>query len=184
MDTHPKHVVVIGAVLLASWLVSNASSRPAAPPAPRDDTTRQTPARDAAVDELAQDVVRETVRLQDRLADAPQPRRSGRDPFRFGAARAVRLRDAVARPVEPEAAPAALPVPVQAAVPYKLIGIAENAAADGSVERRAILSGAGELVIVGVDDGVGTRFVVVAVGADAVELFDASVNQPVRLTLR
>jgi hypothetical protein len=86
---------------------------------------------------------------------------------------------AAAAVAEPSVPTAAAP----AALPYRLIGIAEHAGASGVV-RQAILSGGGELLIVGADQSVGTRFLVVAVGADAVELFDATTNQPVRLTLR
>lgn len=171
--------------MLASWLVSTATSRPQPPPAsaPRTSTTRPS-SRDVAIDSLARDADHETTRLRERLADAPTPRRSGRDPFRFGSVPAPRERRGVAplaAVAEPSVPTAVAPAP---ALPYRLIGIAEHAGASGAVERQAILSGGGELLIVGADQSVGTRFLVVAVGADAVELFDATTNQPVRLTLR
>jgi hypothetical protein len=79
MIREPRHVILAGAVVLASWLVSTATSRPQppAPAAPRTSATRPS-SRDVALDSLARDADHETTRLRERLADAPTPRRSGR----------------------------------------------------------------------------------------------------------
>ncbi len=183
MTTDRKTVVLAIAVLLASWLMSDATSRPqvsvTVPPA----VAQREANRDLAIDSLAREVSQETSRLRERLSEAPPPRRSGRDPFRFGAAPAPHRARRAPAPVEVDRTPAyeaAAP-----AMPFRLIGIAENRAADtGAVERKAILSGDGQLVIVGVDESLGARYLVVAVGADAVEFFDATTNLPVRLVLR
>ena len=171
--------------MLASWLVSTATSRPqpSAPPAPGTSAARPS-SRDVAIDSLARDADHETMRLRERLAEAPMPRRSGRNPFRFRGAPMPRERREVAPPTEAAEPSVTTAVAAAPALPYRLIGIAEHAGVSGAVERQAILSGSGELLIVGADQSVGTRFLVVAVGADAVELFDATTNQPVRLTLR
>lgn len=182
MTTDRKTVVLATAVLLASWLMSSATS-PQAPGVAPTTAGRRDASRDAVIDSLVRDVAHETTRLHERLTEAPAPRRPARDPFRFGSTPAPRPRRQVA--MTAEAAPMPQYTPSAPVVPFKLIGIAENQADQASaIERKAILSGDGQLLIVGKDESVGARYLVVAIGADAVELFDSMTNQPLRLVLR
>jgi hypothetical protein len=65
----------------------------------------------------------------------------------------------------------------------KLIGIAERATEEGTV-RSAVLAGPGDVFIVGVEDQVLSRFTVVAIAAEAIELTDALTGQALRLAMR
>lgn len=176
-------LLVTSSALLVSWLSAPASPTP-------EPAAAQPPAADAppvgrdATAELAFDVVRETERLRQRVETAPGPRRSGRDPFAFGAAPR-----AVPRPARTIAPPPAADVPAVAERPspaarplLRLIGIAERQQ-DGALLRSAILSGTGDVYIVGVGDEVLGRFVVSAVDAGAVELSDSVTRASVRLAL-
>jgi hypothetical protein len=171
--------------MIVTWLANAASPRPepaGAQPgrAPVAGPARAGPDTAAA---LAFDVEREAGRLRLRVADAPAPRRSGRNPFRF-AERAVETPAPLGRPVSvapaPDAEPAVLPTP---AAPLKLIGIAERATEEGTV-RSAVLAGPGDVFIVGVEDQVLSRFTVVAIAAEAIELTDALTGQALRLAMR
>ena len=184
MTTDRNTVVLATAVLLASWLMSGATSRPQVSAPVLPGVAQRSANRDMAIDSLTREVSQEASRLRERLAEAPTPRRSGRDPFRFGAAPVRRPVRRAPASVEAEGLTAAYAAPASV-MPFKLIGISENRVDEaGPVERKAILSGDGQLLIVGIDESLGTRYLVVAIGADAVELFDATTNQPVRLVLR
>jgi hypothetical protein len=78
---------------------------------------------------------------------------------------------------EPAFAPASPPP-----FPLKLIGIAERETPDGPI-RTAILSGPADVFLVSPADQVLGRYTVGAVGADAVELTDATTGAVVRLAL-
>jgi hypothetical protein len=168
--------------MILTWLANVASPRPEpaiqSPPA----VQRASPAPDTA-SALAFDVEREAQRLRLRLADAPVPRRTGRDPFKFQESRMVEApqpgRDVTAPSVEA----AALSAPAATAPALKLIGVAERSTADGTI-RSAVISGPDDVFIVGVDDQLLGRFTVVAVAAETVELLDATMGRPLRLALR
>jgi hypothetical protein len=68
-------------------------------------------------------------------------------------------------------------------VPVRLIGIAASPSTDGP-RRSAILSGLGQVFIVGAGGLVGDQYRVAAVGEDAVELHDETTGRVVRLGLR
>jgi hypothetical protein len=181
-------LLVTSSALLVSWLSTPASPTPdaAAPQVPAVES--RPPARDAAT-VLALDVARETERLEQRMVEAPGPRRSGRDPFAFGMApRASRPDVPPPRPAGlaaggEDGVPAALAVPAPQAGPaLRLIGIAERRLAEG-VQRSAILSGASDVYIVSEGDELIGRFVVGAIGEGAVELRDTVSEAQLRLVL-
>ncbi len=79
---------------------------------------------------------------------------------------------------------AAALAPVQEQPPaLQLIGVAEDAAADGVV-RTAILSGLGDVFLVKAGDVIGGRFRVDQVAADAVQLTTLSTSSVTTLALR
>ena len=117
----------------------------------------------------------EIARLHERLRPTVQPMQS-RDLFRYGS----RSREAAVTPVEiAPVEPLAPPVP--AAPPLRLVGLAEDAAADGPV-RTAILSSPGGVLLVKDGDVVLSRYRVTKVSADAVDLIDAD-NRVLHLSL-
>ena len=65
-----------------------------------------------------------------------------------------------------------------------MIGLAEDAGADGQVVRTAILSGFGELFLVKEGELVKDRFRVGKISAEVVELLDVNDNAPLRLALK
>ena len=174
---------VLGSVLLTTWLVSAAVTRRATEPLPASaPPTAANPAADAADDLQVQ-----TARLRARLDTAPAPRRTPRNPFRFGA-RAERTEPASRRPAVVEAAtvpdqPATSEPGSEMAPTLRLVGIAAENGPDGVV-RTAALSVAGGIVLVRPGDEVAGRYRVTAVSADVVELSDRSGGPPLRLALR
>jgi len=154
-----------GAALLATWLVSPASSAPQHPAAsdmPR--TESSTAPANANVQELR-------TRL-DRIAPyAP----ATRDPFSFGA-----------RP-SPSAAPApattqvAAPAPPALAVP-RLVAIVVDTRADGA-PRRAVFADGDDVKIIGVGGKAGA-LTVARIDADTVTLSDESTGAQVDVSVR
>ena len=166
-----------GAVLLAAWLSSAATSvqNPEPVTAPRAEPTSGT-------DSLASDVQEQAARLRTRLAAAPIPQQPARNPFTFAAREVPRLRQSVRAAAVP--APGVVAAPVAAEPELSLIGVAEQQAAQGLV-RTAMIVGAGdELFLVTEGQEVAARYRVSAVGADAVELRDLSSGAVRRLALR
>ena len=165
-------VVVVGAAL-AAWLAAAATS------GTRTASEQSVPAvpPDPAVAALAAQVSR----LHARLMPGAVPIQPGRDLFRFGGVRAKAAPPAP-KPALVEA-PSAVGSTAAARPTLKLDGIAEDAQ-DGGVVRTAVIATAGQLFLVREGDRVTTRFKVVRVGADAVELLDLVDNQSVRLPLR
>lgn len=163
-----------------AWLASAAgvsrSPRMAAPPA-------RTPS-DVRFDALAADVQAQSVRLRERLANAPAPVGAARNPFTFPA------RPAVVR--RPAAAPAAVPEPVLPAPPaaevrepaLDLIGIAENRTANGITRTAMITGGFDELMMVTAGQRILGRYDVALVSVDAVELKDVQTGATRRLVLK
>ncbi len=150
---------------------------------------REQPRELTRAERIAADIESQSARLHARLASAPLPSPEGRDPFRFNdrapramtrvAAAAVRD-DAASRP---DAAGSVEPVAPVATVPLTLSGIAEDTSADGTI-RTAVLSGLGDVFLVKAGDVIASRFQIVAVGADAVEILDTTSGATVRLGLR
>ncbi len=178
MSTKRGVQFVGGAALLAAWLVAAADQdrEGQAAPASRDGS-----ALDRA-ETLARDIQSQAARLRARLATAPEPGGSSRNPFAFhvpppqprpvprGATRpAGDLRPALSVPEPP---------------PFSLSGIAEDENPAGVRIRTAVLSGMGDVFLVKAGDTVRERYSVIAVGADAVELNDLVTGRTIRLGLR
>jgi hypothetical protein len=174
--------IVASTGMILTWLANAASPRPE-PVAPGAAPQASAAPVAAGASDLAFDMERETERLRLRIADAPGPRRSGRDPFRFAERRIAPVPRRVTPTPEYVDAPALMRQPADEPLPFKLIGVAERATADTTV-RTAVLSGKADVFIVGVGDQVIGRYTVAVVAADAVELTDATTGQAVRLALK
>ncbi|MCL4847631.1 MAG: hypothetical protein KJ066_13925 [Acidobacteria bacterium] len=175
-------LVILACAAPLLWLVATATLGSASSPAQRAPTADRRAAR-VASGTLAEELRGQADRLRERLANAPAPRTPSRDPFRY------RVSDAPSGSPSPFsiAAPSLRPgeaVPVRpAAAPLRLVGIAEDTV-DGALVRRAILSGLGDLFIVGAGESIADRYTVGAVGVDAVELDDRETGERIRLGLR
>ena len=178
--------IVTSTGMILTWLATVASPRPepALSPPPVAQVRAGATGRPDPTDALSFDVERESARLRVRMAEAPAPRRSGRDPFRFAERRPVEpARVRVQRSVHQPSMDLAAQTPVAAPPAIKLIGVAERATADGTV-RTAVLSGAADVFLVGVNEQVLGRFTVVAIAAEAVEVVDSTTGQSLRLAMR
>lgn len=170
---------IIGAAVCTAWLASAAGvarqGRPARHGGRPSDVIQQ-------FDALAADVQAQAGRLRDRLASAPAPRSTERNPFRFSE-RAVRRR-------APGAAAASRAATVTEVAEVRepaleLVGIAETKTADGLIRTAMITGGyGGELMMVRTGQQILGRYDVAAVGADAVELKDLQTGKGRRLMLR
>jgi hypothetical protein len=165
-------LVGLGGALVATWLFAAVGTRQPTVAAP------SSPVESSDADALAAAVRAQAERLHARLARAPEPRGSDRNPFVFGA-------DAV-RKAPPEVAAAASGLAPAAAVESARPGARLELVAivtEGS-ERRAVLSVTDDVAIVGVGDVVAGRYRVTAVSADVVELADVRGAPARRLGLR
>jgi hypothetical protein len=159
--------LVVGAVLLMTWVLAPAATPP-----------QRAGARNPAAGDPAQaaaptpaEIQTDIDRLRTRLANPPDYPLPVRDPFRFG-----RRPDAPHRE-----APAAVVVTPPSALP-RLVAILSDTV-DGELVRRAALAIDGAVRIVGVGEMVGTLRIR-AVTADAVELTDPATSATFRLSLR
>jgi hypothetical protein len=159
-------LVVGGAALLATWIVSPASSTP------QDDRHAPAVALDLAIPALTE-LVAETDRLAGRLATPPSFPPPVRDPFNFGAA----SRGPV-RPAEPalEAAPAVVTRPRPQAPPLTAI----VASADGTL--RAVFALHDDIEIVG-RGGVIGGIEVTEISSSAVALTDRATGASISVSL-
>ena len=168
----------VGAAVLVGCLA--AANMPSGEPSPAERAARPAPAGPAA---LAGEVSAQAARLQKRMAQAPVPDSSVRNPFAFGipprrAESNSGMARAAAAPEEPPA-PYVPPLPA-----LTLMGIAEEASGAGP-KRTAVISGDGDAIYM-VEEGqpVGTRYRVTKIGADAVELEDLLTKGYRRIALR
>ena len=168
---------LFGAAVCGAWLASAAGvARPSRMPPPA-----AVAPEDIRLDALAADVQSQAVRLRQRLASAPAPEGTDRNPFTFRAQR---------QPVAPAAAsrPAPLlppvPVPDLGEPALELIGIAETRTPAGPVRTAMITGGRDELIMVTAGQRILSRYDVVAVSVDAVELRDVETGAIRRLALR
>jgi hypothetical protein len=155
-------VVVLAA--LAAWLAAAATSgvrpvRPVVTAVPQIDV------RGAAL-------IAEIERLHDRLRPAVAPDR-GRNLFQFGNT------PPASRPAPAADVSAAIPTAAPVELPFKLIGIAEDAGV-----RTAILTSPSQLLMVHDGDLVASAYRVTAISADAVELTATADGTVLRLALR
>ena len=166
-------IAVTGGALIA-WLAAAATSNREIAPPPRVVTL--------PIDLRGAELASEITRLHERLRPDAPPADSGRNLFTFRAAAIRRL---------PAPAPAPAPMPaLSEALPQalaqpalKLAGIAEDAGPNGPV-RTAIISGEGQLFMVKEGESVTTRYRVVKISADVVELSDQNDHTTRRLALR
>jgi hypothetical protein len=168
-------VYVGGGALLVAWLAAANTARNPDPPVSgvmeHDDGDRA----DLTI------LQNEGTKLRERLAHAPAPSDTPRNPFSFAAAPASR--SATSRRIAAgsiQEAPPTAPPPL----PLTLMGIAEQPSPSGP-QRTAILGGAGdEIFMVTVGQTVAARYSVTAVDVDAIELKDLSTGGFRRLALR
>jgi len=168
--------MLLGTAACSAWLAS------AAGVARQAQEVRTTPRQIEAAqfDALAADMQTQAGRLRERLAQAPAPREAIRNPFRFAERRPAAVRQ---RPLPlSEAPPPAVPQIREPAL--QLIGVAETNTMDGPVRTALITGGHSELMMVTVGQRILSRYDVVAVGADAVELKDVGTGAIRRLILQ
>jgi len=163
--------VVVGGAC-AAWLASAATSGGRARVTPHPMNTSPI---DARVSDLASDIAR----LHERLTPAATPRQPVRNPFVFASASPRPVVPAGPAPAEAVAAPA----PPTPALPWQLVGIAEDDGPSGPV-RTAIISGAGQLFLVKEGEAVTPQYRVSRIAADLVELVEAGSGSTVRLVLK
>lgn len=168
---------ILGLAVGGAWLASAAGVTRQVRP------TRSTPrqAEAAQFDALTADVQAQAGRLRERLAQAPAPSATERNPFRFAQRQAAPSRRAVGPTAPVIEAPIVLEVREPA---LQLIGVAENTTKDGVVRTAMIAGGDNELMMVAAGQRILGRYDVVAVGADAVELKDVQTGGIRRLLLR
>jgi hypothetical protein len=171
---------------LAAWMVCAAvggawlASAAGVSRSPRIPPTSARSGDDIRLDALAADVQAQSGRLRERLSNAPSPVAAERNPFTFKARRhPVRSMYVAAPPA------VAVPPPTELLEPsLTLIGIAETRASDTIVRTAMIAGGRDDLMMVTVGQRLLSRYDVVAVGADAVELKDLETGATRRLVLR
>ncbi|HET7695119.1 MAG TPA: hypothetical protein VFK57_05375 [Vicinamibacterales bacterium] len=168
---------VAGGGLLVAWIA--AANMPSQDADRASDRARAVPA--VAPTAIADDVHAQAARLQARLAQAPAPENSSRNPFAFGMTpRHVRGAAPAAAAAVEEPPPVFVPPPPA----LTLMGIAEEYVI-GGFRRTAVIGGDGDaLFMVAEGDRVGERYKVTKIGADAVELQDLVNNGYRRLALR
>jgi hypothetical protein len=141
--------------------------RPSIPPA-------ATPSPEAVqLDALASDVQSQALRLRQRLSSAPAPRATIRNPFEF-----VAVQPPPAASIRTPA-PSAPPVLAPPEPNLVLIGVAE----DGTT-RTAMIESGDELVMAIEGQTIVSRYRVVQIGADAIELIDLVTGTTRRLFLK
>ena len=167
-------VYVGGGALLVAWLAAANTTRRSDPPVPAVTEHARAEETDLAL------LQNEGTTLRERLAQAPSPSDTSRNPFSFAAAPALpppSSRRIAAASVD--AAPIAPPP-----LPLTLMGIAEQPSASGT-QRTAILGGSGdEIFLVTVGQTIAARYSVTAIDVDAIEMKDLSTGGFRRLALR
>ena len=164
-----------GALLVTYFAAANMPSQDA--DRSRD---RARPAEAVSTATLAEEVHSQAARLHARMAQAPVPENTSRNPFSFGEPPRARARPDVGATAVVEAAVAAVPP----APMLTLMGIAEEFVI-GGVRRTAVIGGDGDTIFM-VTEGepVGDRYKVTKIGADAVELEDVVTKAYRRIALR
>jgi hypothetical protein len=157
-----------GGMLLAAWLASAAGvGRPSIPPV-------ASPSPEAVqLDALASDVQSQAVRLRQRLAAAPAPRATIRNPFEFVA---LQPPPSASMKTSAPSAPSVVAPPDPNLV---LIGLAEDEST-----RTAMIESGDDLVMAIEGQTIVSRYRVVKVGDDAVELVDLVTGTTRRLFLK
>lgn len=173
MNTTRTATFVLGAGALAALIAGATTSgrRPAAVP----------PIERARPIELqGAELAAEIARLQERLRPTAAPS-SSRNLFMFGA---LGRRATEAVPTAPEVMPPpTVRVPAPTPPRLVLVGLAEDVTEGGPV-RTAIVSGFGDIFLVKAGETVASRYRVVSVASDGVELVDETDGSTVRLSLK
>lgn len=181
MKASREIVAIGGTALLVAWIAAAADLARA----PRVVVVEHERPRELTrAERIAADIESQSVRLRARLATAPMPSAKGRNPFRFSEPAARRVHPAaIPQAAESDAAAAAPGASAPLTIPLTLSGIAEDTSAAGTI-RTAVLSGLGDVFLAKPGDVILSRFQIVAVGADAVEILDTASGATVRLGLR
>jgi hypothetical protein len=169
-----------GAAMLATWFIAAAGqggSR-STPAVIADESRHLTETERAAVE-----IQQQADRLRSRLVVAPAPSEARRNPFVFRTREVQSARDVSTTPESAAAEPAAAAAPLPEPDPFTLSGVATDENPEGPV-RTAVLSGLGDVFLVKAGDIVASRYEIVAVGADAVELKDVTSGRTFRIGLR
>ena len=179
MNASRLAVWIVGAAVSGAWLASAAGITRQS----RNVPSIPTPPDVVQFDALADEVQTQAVRLRERLANAPVPRLADRNPFTFSTPPA-RPRSAPIEISEP-----ALPVPtagsVEASEPVlELIGIAASEEPSGLVRTAMITGSYDELIMVTLGQRILSRYDVISISEDAVELKDVQTGATRRLVLR
>jgi hypothetical protein len=171
---------IIGAAVCGAWLASaagvtrQARVTPVSPP----------PADVVQLDALAADVQAQATRLRERLAQAPAPNSTPRNPFRFAPASSQRqVRAATTRTAAPDAAATESVMP-PAEPALDLVGVAETSTAEGLVRTAMMTGDTGDLIMAIAGQRILGRYEVVTIDAEAVELKDVQTGAVRRLVLR
>jgi hypothetical protein len=141
--------------------------------------TPRTAPPSSGVETSTADLAAEIERLHERLRPTAVPQQPARNLFQFHQGRS-------APGIRPPEAPLPSETPaVQNPPPaLQLIGIAEDAGADGVAVRTAIVSGLGQLFLVKEGDSMTDRYRVSRISSEAIELVDTSGGTPLRLALK
>jgi hypothetical protein len=166
------------AVILAVFGASFAwlNSRNATP----DHSTASDPLVREARPHLAEPAVTITPLHEWRPRNAAPPARA-RNVFAFNAA-APKSYIAAKRPVD-STPPAVPPQPLPVPLPFRLVGLAEDASPSGPV-RTAVISGSEQLFVVRDGEMVTSRYRVASISPDRVELADLETGITVRLMFK
>src|SRR5262245_49093216 len=158
-----KRVAVLGVVggAMVAWFAaaSTTGRRPVI-----DQVTRKTTAVELRGAELAAEIAR----LRERLRPGTAPQTPGRNLFEFSRRAPAAIASPPPAPVISDSGP-----PPPAAPGVKLIGIAEDAGAEGPI-RTAIISGFGQVFLAKIGERVTDRFEVAKISSDAAQLMDLS----------
>jgi hypothetical protein len=194
MTTRAAAVYGVGGVLLVACLAAANMPQEADPVSPSRTARAARPAPDA----LALEVSTQAERLRARMAQAPSPGVTNRNPFSFGTARAARSAPSAAHATaaattDTDAAPIVSPPPltlmgvaeeIRATGPHRTAIIALRQAQGDPEQSRGVGGDGDTIFMVGEGDAVGDRYRVTKIGADAVELEDLQTKAYRRLALR
>jgi hypothetical protein len=177
MNASRLAVWIVGAAVSGAWLASAAGvTRP-----PRIVRVPPTPPDSIQLDALAAEVQTQAGRLREHLANAPAPRATARNPFSFYSAPSAR------RPASADVRHATTPAPIAPEMRepvIELIGIAENPGANGPVRTALITNEQEDLMMVTSGQRILSRYDVLVITAEAVDLKDIQTGATRRLILR
>ncbi len=161
-----------GGVLVAMIAGATTSGpRRAAPPAATPNT--------AAIELRGAELAAEVARLRARLRPTDEPQSPARNLFQFARGTAPVAAAPIVEVNQPAVVAAAPPSPP----PFTLVGLASDST-DADIVRTAIISGFGDVFLVKEGETLASRYRVVRVGADGVDLTAISDGTPVTLRLQ